>query len=175
MSLNPFCFGIWGLRKELKEVIKRLKKVLILFVLEYGVWATISFANYEESLRLNPFCFGIWGLRTYAFNGSTILCGLNPFCFGIWGLRATNNVATEVIASVLILFVLEYGVWVIKEFTLEETIECLNPFCFGIWGLRDVKKYEDEFNACLNPFCFGIWGLSNYEKDSNQTGCLSLL
>ena len=35
--LNPFCFGVWGLREAKTDAVLSEYKVLILFVLEYGV------------------------------------------------------------------------------------------------------------------------------------------
>ena len=84
--LNPYCFGLWSLRKRCELMASFL-------------------------LSLNPYCFGLWSLSKLFFTYGAKTGGLNPYCFGLWSLRYMTCKVLDSRGRVLILIVLDYGHW----------------------------------------------------------------
>ena len=156
--LNPCSNGIWSLTETslCKYTEKRL--VLILVLMEYGLWHGIMGVVDLVAECLNPCSNGIWSLTSRAYswdcsdsslnpcsNGiwsltfelGTWCCidiGLNPCSNGIWSLtcREEGNPQDD---RVLILVLMEYGLWPKYEKEEDESTSCLNPCSNGIWSL----------------------------------------
>ena len=62
-SLNPCCNGIYSMRVNNYDNIKRYRTVLILVVMEYTQWAN-SIINNNKLSCLNPCCNGIYSMST---------------------------------------------------------------------------------------------------------------
>ena len=162
-SLNPCCNGIWSQTKVA------------------SIFSTFG-------LRLNPCCNGIWSL-TYGSVLRTSLyeSSLNPCCNGIWSLTTAANVVRTLRADVLILVVMEYGLWpgrkthnssantvlilVVMEYGLwQERLLCrrlrrsrvliLVVMEYGLWLMQFMCM---TIVMSLNPCCNGIWSLT-YDK-----------
>ena len=135
--LNPCCAGLWSLtnflqnkncsnRKVLILVVldyglwlcflKRIRTmrvtVLILVVLDYGLWLIIPQQNDPDNPRLNPCCAGLWSLTDKEVRLRwELLKSLNPCCAGLWSLTLRLRSNRGPWSRVLILVVLDYGLW----------------------------------------------------------------
>ena len=81
-------------------------------------------------------CNGRWSLTWQSMIGtSTTLWGLNPCCNGIWSLTLNNMNALNELLDVLILVVMEYGLWLwrkcIKE--CQQLVLILVVMEYGLW------------------------------------------
>ena len=131
--LNPCSIGIWSLTRGWPWGDEGSKEVLILVLMEYGLWPrreptaswaaglnpcsngiwslTLMYGSRRSSKRrsLNPCSNGIWSL-TGGMGKGVPAVGLNPCSNGIWSL--TQSWAESLRAQlVLILVLMEYGLW----------------------------------------------------------------
>ena len=131
LSLNPCCSGIWSLTWScLKSTIMANSS---LNPCCSGIWSLTRFQRLPSPLQvgLNPCCSGIWSLTMLNGWNGPVNNSLNPCCSGIWSLtkfRVYKHIAT----GVLILVVVEYGLWPLKmkctvfqALTLLEKLLCL--------------------------------------------------
>ena len=134
-SLNPCSIGIWSVTKWfyisqltycLVLILVLLEyglwrkwttftwtswDVLILVLLEYGLWPRKLYQRCRQPLCLNPCSIGIWSVTSYYENNKKFLLGLNPCSIGIWSVTKRTIVINLVNDPVLILVLLEYGLW----------------------------------------------------------------
>ena len=118
-SLNPCCCGWWSLSYESK--LKTIHNyVLILVVVDDGLWDFQTASWAQEHLCLNPCCCGWWSLRS---NRSLSL--------------------SQHSGRVLILVVVDDGLWAASFSTARITV-CLNPCCCGWWSLSWWEPCKDR-------------------------------
>ena len=137
-----------------------------------------------KRMRLNPCCNGIWSLTSAPVISALLKC-LNPCCNGIWSLTRQWCTVWPFAKSVLILVVMEYGLW--RRWTLQSSIQkevlILVVMEYGLWqqlcllcddgravlilvvmeyGLwpRQIGGWGVWNALCLNPCCNGIWSLT---------------
>ena len=112
-----------------------------------------------------------------------IEAGLNPCSNGIWSLTWVRVNRTSDVKVVLILVLMEYGLWlpgydrrknqfmvlilVLMEYGLwqfvvwiNSLIISLNPCSNGIWSLTSLSRRRRRPSFCLNPCSNGIWSLT---------------
>ena len=131
VGLNPCCNGRWSLTRL--SHVARFCFVLILVVMEDGLWLVelLKLYHYEECL--NPCCNGRWSL--------TLLIYLSLYS-----------------TSVLILVVMEDGLW--RSWPSNIPLQGgLNPCCNGRWSLTLHFMVKVKMK-CLNPCCNGRWSLT---------------
>ena len=88
-GLNPCSNGIWSLT-ALGALIGIGCRVLILVLMEYGLWHIITGVKNLPWLRLNPCSNGIWSL-TVSWQCKHHWCqSLNPCSNGIWSLTQNH-------------------------------------------------------------------------------------
>ena len=85
--------------------------VLILVLMEYGLWPSTGLARADAAERLNPCSNGIWSLTTFVAFRDPDGLSLNPCSNGIWSLTWSKGMDQRWINSVLILVLMEYGLW----------------------------------------------------------------
>ena len=126
-----------------------------------GIWSLTRVHGHvpQASDRLNPCSNGIWSL-TVGQQALRRRCkGLNPCSNGIWSLtlRQAPAVLGEV---VLILVLMEYGLWLSAFIIYSFNAKCLNPCSNGIWSLTNVIEHKYQMSYRLNPCSNGIWSLT---------------
>ena len=158
--------------------------VLILVLMEYGLWlfdvgcklttdlglnpcsngiwslTTLSPTSNWKSGRLNPCSNGIWSLTEMSKAQASAIAGLNPCSNGIWSLTKFNWFWYSG-NRVLILVLMEYGLWrTIPSRTTQEGL-CLNPCSNGIWSLTTHCRImqEDWLVLILVLMEYGLWRL----------------
>ena len=158
--------------------------VLILVLMEYGLWHGRRFSEKKFRRCLNPCSNGIWSLTNYNSYRRLTHHRLNPCSNGIWSLTwsarppSRNDV-------VLILVLMEYGLW--RSIGCRESwARGLNPCSNGIWSLTSgvrrqasgvrvlilvlmeygLWRYHHHpsrrLNMRLNPCSNGIWSLTEW-------------
>ena len=174
--------GLWHC---IYAIIERISSVLILVVMEDGRWLLRKFGYPWWAPRLNPCCNGKWTQTPEKkFLESLNQTSLNPCCNGRWSL--TNRLSTQsyqcgslnpccngrcslAIAvplyigfhqEVLILVVMEDGLWRSVSPVRARTECCLNPCCNGRWSLTSTLLRAAATSTCLNPCCNGRWSLT---------------
>ena len=113
--------------------------VLILVLMEYGLWLS-EFTLSSEShtvLILVLMEYGLWRRGSLGARGLPL--GLNPCSNGIWSLTERNRSALERHVRVLILVLMEYGLWHMCRLDVATHLTCLNPCSNGIWSLTCVR------------------------------------
>ena len=133
-SLNPCSNGIWSLTIRDKKV-RNLLTVLILVLMEYGLWHMKAKVYLLESYCLNPCSNGIWSLTKLCRSYIPLLSRLNPCSNGIWSLTLPSWDRGWRSSNVLILVLMEYGLWLTWGFHRAE------PYCvlilvlmeYGLW------------------------------------------
>ena len=110
------------------------KFVLILVLMEYGLWQISAQLSGSLIIGLNPCSNGIWSLTIYACVQST-----------------TNS-------SVLILVLMEYGLWH-WNVSSKSQLQCLNPCSNGIWSLTPSWCCLCHFQQVLILVLmeYGLW------------------
>ncbi len=188
LCLNPCCNGIWSLTGTQIWIFEIEDSVLILVVMEYGLWQFARLSSLQcWVISLNPCCNGIWSLTEHHSKEDCkgFPC-LNPCCNGIWSLTwVILNLSSKVCyvlilvvmeyglwprevtnyrkkdGDVLILVVMEYGLWLIGEVQDLKRAKRLNPCCNGIWSLtEEFENWNISKGSSLNPCCNGIWSLT---------------
>ena len=183
-SLNPCSNGIWSLTFGWFVVLHYPYDVLILVLMEYGLWLSFLFIKAEKLGCLNPCSNGIWSLterlmtiaRIYSLNPCSngiwsltvfrpgkhlVSVCLNPCSNGIWSLTGTCHRA-GVPEAVLILVLMEYGLWLNFSWAFNELLKSLNPCSNGIWSLTIMVSYYVHGFTGLNPCSNGIWSLTRW-------------
>ena len=104
--------------------------------------------------------YGLWGFGKKIVE--TEHSCLNPCFNGIWSLRTSEPKSSGRTNPVLILVLMEYGLWEIKAWKLRfhSFGGCLNPCFNGIWSLsnNETNILLQKVNS-LNPCFNGIWSL----------------
>ena len=136
----------------------RRRMVLILVLMEYGLWQTLLLLLTFWMNCLNPCSNGIWsltkpesvrgtvrkvlilvlmeyGLWRSGWFGVTALGSLNPCSNGIWSLTPRGGTCPYVGTWVLILVLMEYGLWPNLAIVTSRLAASLNPCSNGIWSL----------------------------------------
>ena len=138
--------------------------VLILVLMEYGLWPQSSSATSRRS-GLNPCSNGIWSLTqliTLQRNPSAVC--LNPCSNGIWSLTQSACVQLFPLWYVLILVLMEYGLWQSKLSgeSNESSVLILVLMEYGLWP--NCQTTLTAGRRCLNPCSNGIWSLTPGKK-----------
>ena len=134
-SLNPCSNGIWSL-----------------------TWQKMYFVN--TSLCLNPCSNGIWSLTLPPPLGKRLIICLNPCSNGIWSLTQVAQEANKS-SEVLILVLMEYGLWPSKNLEIETQLLCVLILVlmeYGLWHGHGTQVHVPL--ARLNPCSNGIWSLT---------------
>ena len=149
-------YGLW---LNMFRTNHRETKVLILVLMEYGLWLSALHGSREDVFGLNPCSNGIWsltkgGARNRCLQQVLILVLME---YGLW-LFDVNFTAEDY--NVLILVLMEYGLWhddaVITDCLLIVLILVLMEY--GLWPLNGRLMALMMF--CLNPCSNGIWSLT---------------
>ena len=143
----------------------RLRKVLILVLMEYGLWHTENRNYLTVQFGLNPCSNGIWSLTCgqSASIGIDTPC-LNPCSNGIWSLTV-RHYCGGVASKVLILVLMEYGLWqnheifekgfnhvlilVLMEYGLWQDAACINTVLTAvlILVLMEYGLWRDSYDG----------------------------
>ena len=109
---------------------------------------------------LNPCSNGIWSLTVgqhMLLTGAPVLI-LVLMEYGLW---LQEEVEKEENRCVLILVLMEYGLWPVSVRSLKRRAVGLNPCSNGIWSLtEEIMNTNREMEAGLNPCSNGIWSLT---------------
>ena len=135
--------------------------VLILVLMEYGLWRVWTI-GWGHTRGLNPCSNGIWSLTWHMlFQVHLLRLRLNPCSNGIWSLTVVKEVerqnriclnpcsngiwsltwrddARNRSRYVLILVLMEYGLWLRSVRSAVHWLLRLNPCSNGIWSLTVV-------------------------------------
>ena len=109
--------------------------VLILVLMEYGLWPGSGLPQPSVARGLNPCSNGIWSLTHAAMFIIADLHSLNPCSNGIWSLTWLKKFTRGSGSVVLILVLMEYGLWHLATPAILGNLVCLNPCSNGIWSL----------------------------------------
>ena len=120
-----------------------------------------SYYPNEDAYCLNPCCNGRWSLTSRVMNNVEIFKeSLNPCCNGRWSLTTQTRTMTmstnmrvlilKTLESVLILVVMEDGLWQGREIPIRKGVLSLNPCCNGRWSLT-AKLKNLGFIGVLRP------------------------
>ena len=144
ISLNPCSNGIWSL--TLTSVSRWLgrSQVLILVLMEYGLWQCGQNHN----------------------RGSVNVLILVLMEYGLWLPKDMKNIRA---ARVLILVLMEYGLWRIHGGVPEDGRQVLILVLmeYGLWPhTTQYAKRRSRLNPCSN----GIWSLTTEIKTSVLIG-----
>ena len=146
---------------------KRVKDVLILVLMEYGLWRPTGLGSRRTCLRLNPCSNGIWSLTSTSMTvtrpASVLILVLMEY--GLW--LPSPLLPKCSISLVLILVLMEYGLWHSGMWWIQ-SMQRLNPCSNGIWSLTLRTFQESISHLCLNPCSNGIWSLTPL---SSVQGC----
>ena len=156
-SLNPCSNGIWSLTSD-SAVTSTPINVLILVLMEYGLWLSVPDQSYCFRMSLNPCSNGIWSLT---LQGSR-RCGsgkcLNPCSNGIWSLTDRKRTHHES-SCVLILVLMEYGLWLKTTSGKSEVANVLILVLmeYGLWPSEDITEGEGLIVLILVLMEYGLW------------------
>ena len=134
--LNPCSNGIWSLTRQACGIVKRWSHVLILVLMEYGLWHRTLDVKVSAS-RVLILVLMEYGLWPSIVKNHVLAVGLNPCSNGIWSLTGDGRAV----------FVESEG---------------LNPCSNGIWSLTIVEKFIDDHNKVLILVLmeYGLWQLN---------------
>ena len=134
--------GLWPI---ICFVIIGIICVLILVVMEDGLWPATNGSLHRCRKGLNPCCDGRWSLTGIATNSWTAtLTGLNPCCDGRWSLTGFSFELKFNNIYVLILVVMEDGLWQVVSVRWWTQKKSLNPCCDGRWSLTMLMISPDS-------------------------------
>ena len=157
--------------------------VLILVLMEYGLWPAPRSMRSLTRICLNPCSNGIWSLtkqRLWSSRDSPVLI-LVLMEYGLWrrlaypdwlpdyvlilvlmeyGLWQSVSPPSQGLGSVLILVLMEYGLWPQYQLPPVTGGASLNPCSNGIWSLTDTGVIIPSPEPGLNPCSNGIWSLT---------------
>ena len=134
--LNPCCNGRWALTPK----PARCSWWQCLNPCCNGIWSLTMWTSCitRQKSCLNP-CFNGWRFRSPSRFTPSYRCstrGLNPCCDGMWSLTPSRRRDCSMHAGVLILVVMEDGLWQPKSHKQAQLEKwCLNPCCNGRWSL----------------------------------------
>ena len=109
--------------------------VLILVLIEDGLWPTVCEAGALTPLRLNPCFNGRWSLTRQTLTNFRLLRCLNPCFNGRWSLTSLHLVDPLLPRWVLILVLMEDGLWRLAKQASLNVLGRLNPCFNGRWSL----------------------------------------
>ena len=132
--LNPCSNGIWSLTIA-KMFYATVPRVLILVLMEYGLWLNTRGVLWLDSYRLNPCSNGIWSLTNVIEDIRRSYKSLNPCSNGIWSLTGCRQPEGTYAFCVLILVLMEYGLWPRSRPRESRSLGSRNPCSNGIWSL----------------------------------------
>ena len=135
------------------------QQVLILVLMEYGLWRNPSWLYFFQCYRLNPCSNGIWSLTNNLLAETLHASCLNPCSNGIWSLTSEDRVGCVYQCRVLILVLMEYGLWLwVKQPSISLT-DSLNPCSNGIWSLTKVNNTVSSVSHVLILVLmeYGLW------------------
>ena len=134
------------------------RHVLILVLMEYGLWQKWS-NHCIWFIRLNPCSNGIWSLTHMQSTWFQPSWSLNPCSNGIWSLTAWHESYYHDPAWVLILVLMEYGLWRKRTGAVAPRQHCLNPCSNGIWSLTAavVQRSVSVDVLILVLMEYGLW------------------
>ena len=150
-------YGLWHAASS--SVMVGLNRVLILVLMEYGLWPGIIMTSNPGTASLNPCSNGIWSLTKMFLDLSVSSWRLNPCSNGIWSLTKTY-LAECFGKAVLILVLMEYGLWRRRSEFIAAARSGLNPCSNGIWSLTKMFLDLSVSSWRLNPCSNGIWSLT---------------
>ena len=133
--LNPCSNGIWSLTCHSRDDQRRSRRVLILVLMEYGLWPMPLDSPPLDWDCLNPCSNGIWSLTPrLSFLDRSVSLGLNPCSNGIWSLTVHFNWGRPS-GPVLILVLMEYGLWHarVHAYARIRTVLILVLMEYGLW------------------------------------------
>ena len=133
--------------------------VLILVLMEYGPCSDSPTGRGRSSHGLNPCSNGIWSLTSSPTLLKNYMIGLNPCSNGIWSLTRIGFTA-QASRLVLILVLMEYGLWPSARLLYRQPLWRLNPCSNGIWSLTCMIGLMILIESSLNPCSNGIWSLT---------------
>ena len=139
--------------------LERARRVLILVLMEYGLWRIQHRLYGGGVMGLNPCSNGIWSLTRYyswSTSGRWVLI-LVLMEYGLWHLGENGEIIVD---GVLILVLMEYGLWHLPLKNAPPKDKCLNPCSNGIWSLTRNEVWDEEGLYRLNPCSNGIWSLT---------------
>ena len=110
-SLNPYSNGRWSLTACIKWRISYCILVLILILMEDGLWQSVRCTNRNKKWSLNPYSNGRWSLTVGKSLEYAIDISLNPYSNGRWSLTIFSK---------------------LQSYT---RFICLNPYSNGRWSL----------------------------------------
>ena len=181
--LNPCSNGIWSLTIA-KMFYATVPRVLILVLMEYGLWLNTRGVLWLDSYRLNPCSNGIWSLTNVIEDIRRSYKSLNPCSNGIWSLTGCRQPEGTYAFCVLILVLMEYGLWrSVQVCWLHLTVLILVLMEYGLWHcgmlrlvtacgvlilvLMEYGLWHEPLLAMLrscgslNPCSNGIWSLTS--------------
>ena len=126
-----------------------------------GIWSLTLLATDADkgTNRLNPCSNGIWSLTRRRNRGRLPDKGLNPCSNGIWSLTLAL-LCLHPWPWVLILVLMEYGLWRTHLYRTGAWVYRLNPCSNGIWSLTRITWPSNLRFSRLNPCSNGIWSLT---------------
>ena len=126
-----------------------------------GIWSLtwIRALLGEKIWRLNPCSNGIWSLTDLLISSRITLTRLNPCSNGIWSLTLRSKTAWKTLSAVLILVLMEYGLWPRPAGLSPRLRRCLNPCSNGIWSLTLAGRRCSDLNTVLILVLmeYGLW------------------
>ena len=162
LCLNPCSNGIWSLTWQSWGT--DTQAVRCLNPCSNGIWSLTPELQHQEVYwyqGLNPCSNGIWSLTICGKTIRQAKESLNPCSNGIWSLTARNRPPPcERHVRVLILVLMEYGLWPGNGRRWLNGRLSLNPCSNGIWSLTLSRWVNLQRPYCLNPCSNGIWSLT---------------
>ena len=134
-------YGLWLVQKEFDDT-----QVLGLNPCSNGIWSLTQSVRTPSGLvrqSLNPCSNGIWSLTSNGDVKTASATGLNPCSNGIWSLTQRLMEQGRSSITVLILVLMEYGLWQITCFIKTKELICLNPCSNGIWSLTPDSLFTN--------------------------------
>ena len=137
--LNPCSNGIWSLTGQIISPQVWII-VLILVLMEYGLWPLPRRDARTWAVSLNPCSNGIWSLTFTVMPIRQIICVLILVLME-YGLWRRPHVLPDAVLKVLILVLMEYGLWRLDMFPLEvyKRVLILVLMEYGLWRWRQTQ------------------------------------
>ena len=136
--------GLWHLWQ--KPMQKTIVCVLILVLMEDGLWLILRFKRSNGKYRLNPCFNGRWSLTNPTDQKPQKETGLNPCFNGRWSL--TSQMYNR----------------------YENKMGCLNPCFNGRWSLTCLwNQYLPQWKISLNPCFNGRWSLTSTSEQYGES------
>ena len=173
MCLNPCSNGIWSLTSNRRCCPPSQWTVLILVLMEYGLWQKRS-ERWELRATVLILVLMEYGLWLDMLDSTEIkTSGLNPCSNGIWSLTWDGAALFKLITRVLILVLMEYGLWREVMNKGRKPVTGLNPCSNGIWSLTAWGRRYDKTGRVLILVLmeYGLWPVP--VRCWTFAGCLS--